>query len=131
MPRIKMPVPVLLILTMGPAVLIGATLWVVSDLVPACTVTETARLTSPDQQFDIVTFSRDCGDTPPNIQAALIPQAEEVPFDAASFVSVAASANLAPRWTEAGQIEITLPEGAEVLRQDEIVAGIPVNYLRR
>ena len=62
----KMPLPVLLALTGGPALMIGVTLWFVNDLVPACTVTETARLTSPDAQFDLVTFSRDCGDTPPN-----------------------------------------------------------------
>jgi hypothetical protein len=129
MPKVQMPVPVLLALTVGPALMIGATLWIAGGLVPACTVTETSRLTSPDSQFDLVTFSRDCGDTPPNMQAALVPPAEEIPFDAASFVSVAASADLRPRWTEAGQIEITLPDGAEVLRQDENVAGIPVTYL--
>lgn len=125
-----MPVPVLLALTVGPALMIGATLWIAGGLVPACTVSETARLTSPDGQFDLVTFSRDCGDTPPNMQAALVPPAEEIPFDAASFASVAAAADLRPRWTEAGQIEISLPDGAEVLRQDENVAGIPVTYLR-
>jgi hypothetical protein len=128
MPRNKMPVPVLLALTVGPALLIGATLWVVSDLVPACTVTETARLTSPDGQFDLVTFSRDCGDTPPNMQAALVPPAEDVVFDAASFVSVAAAADLAPRWDADGNVEITLPAGADVLRQDDSVAGISVRY---
>ena len=128
MPRIKMPVPVLLALTVGPAILIGATLWVVNDLVPACTVTETARLTSPDNQFDLVTFSRDCGDTAPNIQAALVPPTENVPFDAASFVSVAAAADLAPRWDAYGNIEITLPQGADILRRDDTVAGIAVIY---
>jgi hypothetical protein len=124
----KLPVPMLLALTVGPALMIGATLWVVNDLVPACTVTETARLTAPDAQFDLVTFSRDCGDGTPNMQATLVPPAEEVPFDAASFVSVAADADLAPRWDAYGNIEITLPAGADVLRQDEAVAGISVIY---
>ncbi|UYO00925.1 MAG: hypothetical protein KIT02_06910 [Devosia sp.] len=128
MPQTKMPTPVLLALTVGPAILIGATLWVVGDLVPACTVTEDSRQTSPDGQFDLVTFSRDCGDTPANIQAALVPPDEEVPFDAASFVSVAAMADLAPRWDGYGNIEITLPQGAEILRQDDAVAGITVIY---
>ena len=94
----------------------------------ARSVTETARLASPDNQFDLVTFSRHCGDTPPNVQAALVPPAEEIPFDAASFVSVAAAADLAPRWDAYGNIEITLPEGAEILRQDDAVAGISVIY---
>lgn len=128
MPKTKMPVPVLMILTLAPAMLIGATLWVVNDLVPACTVTETTRLTAPDAQFDLVTFSRDCGDGAPNIQAALVPPGEEIPFDAASFVSVAADADLAPRWDAYGNIEITLPAGADVLRQDETVAGVGVIY---
>ena len=124
----KMPLPVLLALTGGPALMIGMTLWFVNDLVPACTVTETARLASPDAQFDLVTFSRDCGNTPPNIQVALVPPGEDVPFDAASFVSVAASVDLAPRWDAYGNIEITLPSGADILRRDDSVAGISVIY---
>ncbi len=124
----KMPLPVVLALTGGPALMIGMTLWFVNDLVPTCTVTETARLTSPDRRFDLVTFTRDCGDTPPNIQAALVPPNEEVPFDAASFVSVAAAVDLAPRWDAYGNVEIALPSDAEILRQDEVVAGIPVIY---
>ena len=58
MPKTKMPVPILLALTLGPALMIGSTLWVVNDLVPACTITEAQRLTAPDDQFDLVTFSR-------------------------------------------------------------------------
>jgi hypothetical protein len=128
MPKVQMPIPVLLALTVGPALMIGATLWIAGGLVPACTVTETSRLTSSDNQFDLVTFSRDCGDTPPNIQAALVPPNEEVPFDAASFVSVAAQVDLAPRWDANGNIEITLPPGTDALRRDDTVAGISVIY---
>jgi len=128
MPKSKMPVLVLLALTGGPALMIGVTLWFVSDMVPACVVTETARLSSPDNQFDLVTFSRDCGNTPANVQAALVPPAEAVPFDAASFVSVAASVDLDPRWDAYGNIEITLPKDAGVLRRDDSVAGIGVIY---
>jgi hypothetical protein len=124
----KMPTAVLLALTAGPALAIGVTLWVVNDMVPACTLTESQRLTSPDEQFDLVTFSRDCGDTPENMQAALVPPGEPVPYDAASFVSVLAGTDLEPGWTESGTIEINLPEDAEILRQDETVAGIAVAY---
>ncbi len=124
----KMPIGVLLALTIGPAIAIGMTLWFVNDLVPECTVTEHSRETAPDAQFDLVTFSRACGATPPNRQAALVPPGDEILFDAASFVSIAADADLAPRWDAFGNIEITLPEGAEILRQDEAVAGVTVTY---
>lgn len=128
MPRAKMPVPVLLAFTLLPAIAIGATLWIVSDLVPACTIEERSRLTSPDQQFDLVVFSRDCGNTEPNTQAALVPPGEEVPFDAASFFSVAVDAALSPRWLAADSIEITRPAGITALRDDASVAGITVTY---
>ena len=128
MPRAKMPVPVLLAITLLPAVIIGATLWIVSDLVPACTIEERERLTSPDQQFDLVVFSRDCGNHEPNTQAALVPPGEEVPFDASSFFSVAADADLAAQWLTADSIEITRPAGLSALRDDASVAGVTVVY---
>lgn len=108
--------------------MIGATLWVAADLVPACTVREKVRLTSPDNQFDLVTFSRNCGDEQANTQAALIPPGDEVPFDAASFFSVATDADLAPVWTSATALELTPPSGVEPLRADDAVAGISVTY---
>lgn len=128
MPRTKMPVPVLLAFTLLPAIAIGATLWIVSDLVPACAIEERSRLTSPDQQFDLVVFSRDCGNTEPNTQAALVPPGEEVPFDAASFFSVGLDADLGAQWLAADSIEITRPTGAEVFRDDASVAGVTVTY---
>lgn len=124
----RMPLPVLVILTVGPALMIGATLWVVNDLVPTCSITEIQRVTAPDSQFDLVTFSRACGDTPDNMQAALVPAGELVPYDAASFVSVLAAADLEPRWLTNTQIEINLPEDAEILRQDDSVAAVTVSY---
>ncbi|SMQ70222.1 hypothetical protein SAMN06295905_1835 [Devosia lucknowensis] len=123
-----MPVPVLLTLTMAPVALIGATLWLVSDIVPTCSITEFQRMPAPDGAYDLVTFTRTCGDTPENMQAALVPLNEQVPFDAASFVSVLAAADLEPGWTADGEIGITLPDGAEILRQDTTVAGIDVIY---
>ena len=128
MPRAKMPVPVLLAFTLLPAIAIGATLWIVGDLVPACTIEERERLTSPDQQFDLVIFSRDCGDTAPNTQAALVPPGEEIPFDAASFFSVGSDAELSAQWLAADSIEIARPAGAEVFRDDASVAGVTVTY---
>jgi hypothetical protein len=128
MPQTKMPTPVLLILTLAPALLIGATFWIAGNLVPACAIFEHQRLPSPDARFDLVTFSRDCGGTPANIQAALVPPNEQVPFDAASFFSAAAEADLRPEWIAADAIELTAPSGAEILRQDPSVAGVRVTY---
>jgi hypothetical protein len=128
MPRAKFPVPVLLALVALPALLIGATLWMVGDLVPACEVTERQRLTSPDQQFDLVVFSRFCGDTQPNTQAALVPPGDEIPFDAASFFSTDVEAELSPQWLAADALAITRPANAEIYRDDETVAGITVTY---
>lgn len=124
----NMPPAILVALTLGPALAIGMTLWFVNDMIPECTVSEHQRLTAPDNQFDLVTFSRACGPTEANIQAVLVPPGEDVPFDAASFVSVGSEADLQPRWDAYGNIEITLPAGAEIYRQDEEVAGIGVIY---
>ena len=128
MPQTKMPFPVLMALTLGPALAIGTTLWVVSDMVPTCSLTEAQRLPSPDDVFDLVTYARTCGDTPDNMQASIVPLGEQVPYDAASFVSVLAAVDLEPRWLDAAHVEITLPSDAEILRQDHTVAGITVIY---
>lgn len=128
MPQTKMPPAILLALTIGPALAIGMTLWFVNDLLPECVVSEHQRLTAPDSQFDLVTFSRACGPTDANIQATLVPPGEEVPFDAASFASVGSNADLEPGWDADGNIELTLPQGAEIFRRDDSVAGINVIY---
>jgi hypothetical protein len=128
MPKMKMPPAMLIALTVGPAIAIGMTLWLVNDMIPECMVSEHQRLTAPDSQFDLVTFSRVCGPTEPNIQAALVPPGEAVPFDAASFVSLASETDLRARWDAYGNIELTLPQDAEIYRQDESVAGISVIY---
>ena len=125
----KMPIAVLLALTLGPAIAIGATLWFVTDLIPQCVVKENQRLTSPDEQYDLVVFSRDCGNTEPNSQAALVPAGDEVPFDAASFASIGNAEPMRARWDAYGNIELTLPADSEIYRLDESVAGIDTVYL--
>lgn len=124
----RMPLAVLAALTIGPAIAIGATLWFVTDLIPECSVEERQRLTGPDGEFDLVVFSRQCGDTAPNSQAALVPKGEDVPYDAASFVSVAAASDLVPHWTAGGGIGIAVPPDAQIFRQDDNVVGIAVTY---
>jgi hypothetical protein len=76
-----------------------------------------------------VVFSRACGAaTGPNTQAALIPAGEDLPEDAASFLSIGAKAQLAPRWDGFGNIELSVPADAPVYRQDDSVAGVTVIY---
>lgn len=126
----KFPFALFLLLTAGPTLIIGAGLWYLSSLVPECEIAIADRLTAPSGEFDLVTFSRNCGATTgPNTQAALIPAGDDLPFDATSFASVAvADADLAARWDGFGNIELTLPQGAEIYRSDDNVAGISVIY---
>ena len=120
-----------LLLTALPALLVGGGLWYLSGLLPSCSIDQQARLTSPDSQFDLVVFSRNCGATTgPNTQAALIPAGDGLPEDAASFLSIGVAADLTPRWDGFGNIELAIPQGAEIYRQDEAVAGIAVVYLQ-
>ena len=125
----KLPLTMLLALTTLPALMIGTVLWFVADIFPACTITEQSRLAAPDGAFDLVTFSRVCGeDTPPNTQAALLPPGATVPDDVASFVSVGASTDFAPRWTAGQALELSLPADAQIFRNDDTVAGVAVTY---
>ena len=119
----------LLVLTTLPALAIGGLLWALTGLLPSCGITEHTRLAAPDQRFDLVVFSRSCGArTGPNTQAALIPMGDDIPEDAASFVSIGADADLAPRWDGLGNIELTIPADATIYRQDDTVAGLAVIY---
>lgn len=116
-------------LTALPAVLVGGAIWFWADTLPGCETVIAERLTAPDQSFDLVVFSLRCGEASgANTQAALLPVGEPLPPDAASFVSVGAEANFEPRWSDAGTIELTLPAGAKIYRQDADVAGVRVSY---
>ena len=124
----KFPLRLFALFTTVPALLVGAGLWYLSGLAPGCTTAIGDRLTAPDGQFDLVVFSRSCGETGPNTQAALIPVGDDLPEDATSFASIGVAADLEPRWDGFGNIELALPQGAEIYRQDETVAGIAVIY---
>ncbi|WP_240230090.1 hypothetical protein [Devosia lacusdianchii] len=125
----KFPLRIFVLFTAIPALLIGGGLWYLSSLLPSCATAQHARITSPDNQFDLVVFSRDCGATTGfNTQAALIPSGEDLPYDAASFLSIGVAADLEPRWDGFGNIEVTVPPGAQIYRQDESVAGVSVIY---
>ena len=124
----RLPLRAFLALTVLPALLIGAVLWYLSGLLPDCTITEGGRQTSPDGRYDLVIFSRSCGTTGPNTQAALIPAGDDLPEDAASFLSIGITADIAPRWDGYGNIELAMPPGAPIYRQDDTVADIDVIY---
>lgn len=125
----KLPLSLFLLLTVLPATLVGGVLWYFSGEAPACSLAISDRLTAPDGQFDLVVFSRQCGDgTGPNTQAALIPAGDDLPEDATSFASIGVAADLAPRWDGFGNVELTLPAAAQIYRKDETVAGIAVIY---
>lgn len=125
----KLQLRTLIALTTIPAVLVGGLLWYASSLLSSCETTQHQRLPSPDSAFDLIIFSRDCGATTgANTQAALIPNGDSLPDDAASFLSIGAAADLSPRWDSPASITLTVPAGAQIYRQDTSVAGIAVNY---
>lgn len=125
----KFQLRTLIALTTIPALLVGGLLWYASSLLPSCQTTQHQRLPSPDNTFDLVIFSRDCGATTgANTQAALIPNGDTLPDDAASFLSIGTAADLAPRWDSPTSITLTVPAGAQIYRQDASVAGIAVIY---
>lgn len=118
-----------ILLTAGPAMIVGGGLWYFAGTLPSCEVKQAARLASPDNIYDLVVFSRDCGTTTgANTQAALVPKGDEIAEDATSFFSVGATADLAARWDAYGNIELTVPTGAKLYRNDDSVAGIDVIY---
>jgi hypothetical protein len=128
-PVSRFPLRSFILLTAVPAAVVGAGLLFLSTLLPECGIDEQARHASPDGRYDLVVFSRQCGEgTIPNTNAALIPLGESLPEDAASFVSVATAVDLAPRWDAYGNIEITLPEPADIRRSDATVADVAVIY---
>lgn len=128
MPHIKTPTPVLLILVLAPVALIGATLWVVNGFVPACSISERQRLLAPDGKTDLVTFTRQCDNTLSDSQAILVPSGSPVAIEASGFAAVGGDVDLLARWNIDGSIELTLPENAEVLLQQETIDGRTVVY---
>ena len=119
----------LVLLTTIPAILVGGALWVLGSMVPACRVDEQARLTSPGSEFDLLVFTRACGETPaPNTQAALLPVGDALPDDAASFLIIGTAVDVTARWTGAASLDITIPAGADIMRHDDQVAGVAVTY---
>ncbi|MET3924493.1 hypothetical protein [Devosia sp. 2618] len=127
--RARFSLRLFVLFTAVPALLIGGGLWYLGSLIPPCVTEQHSRLTSLDDKFDLVVFSRDCGATTgANTQAALVPARDELPDDATSFFSVGVAADLDPRWDGFGNIELQAPAEGTVYRKDDSVAGINVIY---
>lgn len=126
----KLGLPTLLALTAAPALVVGAGLWFLADLVPQCTPDMRNSIISPDGATKLVIFGLDCdASTGPNTQAAIHPAAEPFSSETAqTFFSAGGKHDLAARWDAGGNIEITVPESAAIYRQAEEVAGLTVLY---
>jgi len=126
----KLPLALLIALTTGPALVVGAGLWLLADLVPECVPDLRESVTSPDGTTILAVFGLDCGGATagPNTQAAIHPATE--PFsqeNAQVFFAADGTHQLSPRWREGG-IVIDAPEGAAITRQLDRVGSFPVVY---
>lgn len=129
-PGNKLRLSTLVALTTGPALVVGVGLWTLAELVPECRPDVRESMPSPDGAVTLVVFGLDCGATTGvNTQAAI--HTSDEPFSrerAQVFFAADGVHALAPRWTEAGAIEIAEPAGVTVHRRLETVAEIPVSY---
>jgi hypothetical protein len=128
-PGRKFSLPLLVALTIGPALIVGAGLWLLADFVPQCTPDLREDVTSPDGAATLAVFGLDCGaQTGTNTQAAIHPAAEPFsPDNAEVFFAADGTHELSPRWRE-GTIMIDAPEGATITRQLDRVGSFPVAY---
>src|SRR5690606_17257767 len=103
--------PALLALAAAPALVVGAGLWFLADLVPQCTPQMNDNIVSPDGATMLVTFGLDCGPaTGSNTQAAIHPSSETFSSETAqTFCSVEGVHDLAARWNANGNIEVDVP----------------------
>jgi hypothetical protein len=125
----KLGLPVLLALTVAPALVVGVGLWLLADLVPQCSPDVRQSIASPDGATTLVTFGLDCGDGSSNTQAAIHPAGAAFSSETAqTFFSAEGEHDIAARWDGKGNIEITLPRDAEINRKVDTVAGISVVY---
>ena len=126
----KLSLPLLVALTTGPALVVGAGLWLLADLVPQCVPEVRESVTSPDGTATLAVFGLACGTATAdsNTQAAVHPAAEPFSTDNAEvFFAADGTHQLSPRWREGG-IVIDAPEGAAITRRLDRVGSFPVAY---
>lgn len=127
--RNRLSLPLLIGLTAGPALIVGAGLWLLADLMPGCDADIRESVNAPDGAMALTVFGLDCGATTGfNTQAAIHPAAD--PFTASEALTFFAADGLHalhPEWTAEG-IALTLPADDQVLRRADSVGGVPVRY---
>jgi hypothetical protein len=128
MPRLSMPPPVVALLIGAPVLLVIATAWMANALVPACTIAEHRRLTSPDGATDLVTYSARCASDTPNTRATLVVAGQPVAPENPGFAAVAAETDLAPQWTGDRAVSLTLPDNVAVFAHADSVAEVAITY---
>lgn len=111
-----------------PVALVGGLLWWITGLVPECTNTLVSRLDSPDASRSIVVFTRDCGPGGLNTQAAIMPAAGTLDGDATGFLALEGQHAPDVRWDAYGNLEVTIPEGADIVQRQDEAAGITIIY---
>lgn len=128
MPKLRLPTPILITLVAAPVLLVAATAWISTALVPACEIDEHQRLASPDGARDLVVYSTVCVENIPNTQATLVVSGAPVAPETRGFAGVGADTELDPRWLPDGSISLTIVPGSPVFQQDDKVDGIAISY---
>lgn len=118
----------LIALTIVPTALVGGLLWWFTGLVPECTNTQESRLDSPDAGKSVVIFTRDCGSGGLNTQAVVMPAGGTLEGDATGFLALEGRQALDTRWDAYGNLEVTIPPGAEVVQQQDEAGGVAIIY---
>jgi len=118
----------LIAITVIPVALVGALLWWVTGLVPECSNTILSTLESPDASKALVVFARDCGAGGLNTQAVILPANGTLEGDGTGFLALAGQQELAARWDAYGNLEITIPSGAEIVQQQDEATGVAIIY---
>jgi hypothetical protein len=126
----RLGLPVLIALTVAPALVIGAGLWFLADMVPQCTPDMRQSIASPDGTRTLVVFGLDCGTTTGfNTQAAIHPSSETFNAETAeTFYSAQGRFDPQVRWTGPAAIEITTPPETEIYRQEKTIGPVTVAY---
>ena len=118
----------LVALTVIPVALVGSVLWWLTGLVPECSNALVSRLDSPDASISMVVVTRDCGAEGLNTQAVIMPAAGTLEGDATGFLALEGRHIPDARWDAYGNLEVTIPEGAKILQQQDQAAGIAIIY---
>jgi hypothetical protein len=118
----------LVAITVVPVALVGGLLWWVAGLVPECSNTLVSQLDSPDASKSMVVFTRDCGANGLNTQAVIMPTGGTLEGGATGFVALDGRQELEARWDAYGNLEVTLPQGATIVQQQDEAAGTTIIY---